>query len=205
LSKTGPSLSITVTVIVQVEVLPLASLAVNITVVVALPFTPELKTPLAFAPFPLRLLVMVTGLLQLSVAVANGIVTFALHNPGSVLTVIFAGQEVKTGNTLSTTVIVKVQVEVSPTWSVTLYVTVWVPIGKVAPGRCDFVQFDGPSVVQLSVAVGSVQLTTATQVPGSIFRIIFAGQLLIVGATLSPITIELVAVTTPQPPEAVMV
>ena len=59
------------------------------------------------------------------------------------------------------------------------------PTGKVAPGKCDFAQTKFPEVVQLSVAVGSVQVTTAVQRPAPLVRVIFAGHPLITGFCVS--------------------
>ena len=67
-----------------------------------------------------------------------------------------------------------------------------VPTGKVDPGVCDFVQSRLADEVQLSVAVGSTQLTTALQRSGSLVFVIFEGQPLITGTWLSvTVTVKL--------------
>jgi hypothetical protein len=67
-----------------------------------------------------------------------------------------------------------------------------VPTGKVDPGVCDFVQTRLADGVQLSVAVGSTQVTTALQSPGSLVLVIFDGQPLITGTWLSvTVTVKL--------------
>jgi hypothetical protein len=90
---TGASLSVTVTVIEQVEVFPQASEAVQLTVVVPTGYNPE-----AFA-VPFILLVNVTEL-QVSIADGCGTVTIAPQIPGSLFTVMFAAQ-VNTGAVIS--------------------------------------------------------------------------------------------------------
>ena len=67
------------------------------------------------------------------------------------------------GFSSSVTVIVKTQSEVLPTESVATYVTVVVPTANVSHGAWS------PEMVelQLSVVVGSVQVTTALQLPAS--------------------------------------
>ena len=55
-----------------------------------------------------------------------------------------------------------------------------VPDEKVAPGKCDLVQINAPDAVQLSVAVGSVQVAVPVQAP-PVFTIIFEGHPLIIG------------------------
>lgn len=67
-----------------------------------------------------------------------------------------------------------------------------VPTGKKVPGSFDFVQTKLPCGVQLSVAEGSVQLTMAPQLPGSVPVVISDGQPEITGAKGSvTVTIEL--------------
>ena len=117
---TGNWPSLTVTVNVQVDVLPEASVAVDVTVVV-----PRLKT----LPEAGVLTTVVPG--QLSVAVTvNG--TVAVQDPIGVDTVMFAGQVI-TGAWVSFTVTVNVQVAILPTASVALNTLVVVPIGNVLP------------------------------------------------------------------------
>jgi len=76
------------------------------------------------------------------------------------------------------TVTLNVQVLVFPDVSVKVYVTGVVPVRKVLPGTCDFVTAIDPvgeQVCELSVAVGSVQVTTAVH-PDPVIVVMFGGQ-----------------------------
>jgi hypothetical protein len=116
----GFSLSLTVTVKEQLAVLPEASVAVQLTVVV--PFGKlEPDGGVHTTPTP--------G--QLSVALAVKL-TFAAHCPGAVLVLIFAGQ-VTVGGVWSTTLTLNWQVSLFPAASVAMQVTRVVPAGKVEP------------------------------------------------------------------------
>src|SRR5438093_10836073 len=96
--------------------------------------------------------------------------------------------QVIVGGCVSLTVIVKLQVAVSPAASVAVQVTVLVPIGNgvplaglpltVAPG-------------QLSVGVGSVAVTTAAQSSGSARRVLLAGQVIVGGCVSVTVTLQL--------------
>ena len=59
------------------------------------------------------------------------------------------------------------------------------PTLKIAPGVCDLIQTRLPDGVQLSVAVGSVQLTAAVHDPAPAVRVMLAGQPLITGIWVS--------------------
>jgi hypothetical protein len=107
--NTGGWLSFTVTVKLQFDELPPASVAVNVTVVVPTGNAEPLGKP------PDNVII-VPG--QLSVAEGAIQFTIALHKPGSFVTVMFNGHEVKVGNWLSITVTVKEHVEVFPAASV---------------------------------------------------------------------------------------
>ena len=79
----------------------------------------------------------------------------------------FVGQPLITGASLSSTVTVNEHcVAALPAASLTLYVTVVVPTGNVAPGVCEPVGVRAPS--QLSFAVGGVHVTTALHTPASL-------------------------------------
>ncbi len=94
--------------------------------------------------------------------------------------------EMITGPVLSVTVTVNEHgAEIFPDASLAVYVTVVAPTGKEEPGECDRVQVMLPEGVQLSDAVGSVQLTMAEQIPGELFTAIFAGQAEITGGIAS--------------------
>ncbi|MDN4594488.1 hypothetical protein NWF35_11350, partial [Polycladomyces subterraneus] len=69
---------------------------------------------------------------QLSVTVGSGNVTKAPHSPGSLETVILAGQVI-VGGSVSCTVTVKAQLSVFPVPSDAVQVTVVVPTGKKEP------------------------------------------------------------------------
>jgi hypothetical protein len=139
----GFSVSLTVTVNEQVvaEVLPLASVALQVTVVV--PFgnvEPDAGLQLAVAPG------------QLSLAVAEKLTT-AEHWPESFPWVMLAGQLI-VGFSLSLTVTVNEQLPVLPCASVAEHVTVVVPFGNAEPDAGE--QLTAPTPGQLSVAVGVV-------------------------------------------------
>ena len=138
----GAWVSLTVTLKVQAFVLPLPSVAVQVTIVV----------PLAKAvPLPGE---QTTGALpQLSVAVGAVKVVTAVHWPASVLLVMLAGQAPMTGASWSLTVTLKVQALVLPLPSVAMQVTTVVPLTKAVPLAGE--QTTG-ALPQLSVALGAV-------------------------------------------------
>src|ERR1051325_4365858 len=116
----GSSVSLTVTVNVQVAVLVAASVVEQVTVVV----------PLAKVDPLAGVQVTLTAPSQASKAVGALKLTTALQWPASVPWLRLAGQAVKAGAWLSTTVTVKVQALVSPLASVAVQVTVVVPLLK---------------------------------------------------------------------------
>ncbi len=137
---------------------------------------------------------------QLSVAVGSVHDTAAVHWPVVVVRVMSAGQPVMTGFWVSFTVTVKLQVELPlPEASVATYVTVVVPTGNVEPGVCDFVQVMLPDAVQLSVAVGSVQVTAALHRLLSFAWVMLAGQSESTGASVSVmVTVKLQEAVFPE-------
>src|SRR6266481_5400968 len=145
---TGGCASFTVTVKLHVALLPLASVAVLVTVVV-----------------PTGKLLPLAGLLdivtpgQLSVAVTTK-VTLLAHVPCAALTTRLL-EQVITGGCASFTVTVKLHVALLPCASVAVLVTVVVPTGKLLPlaGLLDIV-----TPVQLSVAV-TTKVTLLAHVP----------------------------------------
>ena len=154
-------MSVTVTVKLQVAVLPAASVAVLVTVVV-----PTAKLlPLAGA-----LATVTPG--QLSVALTVK-VTLLLHTPGAAFTARFAGQLI-CGSSLSVTVTVKLQVEVLPCASVAVLVTEVVPTAKLLPLAGALATL---TPGQLSVAF-TVKVTLLLHAPGAAFTARFAGQLI---------------------------
>src|SRR6185369_5202424 len=109
----------TVTVKVQTLTLPLASVAVLVTVV-----TPTGKV------LPLAGLLTTLATLQLSVAVTTKVTLLRLHCPRSAVTTRFVGQRIA-GGCVSSTVTVKVQRPLLlPLASVAVLVTVVVPTGN---------------------------------------------------------------------------
>lgn len=105
-----------VTVNEQAVLLPAASVAMTVTVVVPFGNTD---------PDGIELATVTPG--QLSVAVGKAKLTAAAHCPGSVDCVMLAGHEFNTGNSLSTTVTVNVHVVLFPASSVAVTVTGVVP------------------------------------------------------------------------------
>nr|WP_234423345.1 hypothetical protein [Aquimarina spinulae] len=163
----GSILSVTVTVCVQVAVLPELSVTVQVTVV-----SPIGKTPGA------SLVVLATAQLSEVVGVPKATL-LAVHKPASTLTFTVAGQLI-VGSILSVTVTVCVQVAVFPELSVTVQVTVVSPSGKT-PGASLVVL----ATAQLSEVVGVPKATLlAVHNPASTLTFTVAGQL-IVGSILS--------------------
>jgi hypothetical protein len=76
----------------------------------------------------------------------------------------------------------KVQVDTFPDSSVAVYTTVVVPMGKVSPGSCDDTRVTNP---QLSVAIGAVQVATASHSSSATSSISATGQPEITGSTSS--------------------
>ena len=111
----------TVTVNVQVAVLPLASVTVFVTVVVPIG---------KVLPLTVLLTRFVTP--QLSVALTKKVTLLLLHWPASAVSTRLLEQLI-TGVSLSVTVTVKLQLAVLPLASVAVFVTVVVPTGKVLP------------------------------------------------------------------------
>ena len=120
-STTGAVSSTTVTVKVQLAVLPLSSVAVQVTVVVPMPrMLPEAGTATT-----------ATTLSQSSVAVGRSKVATAWQR--SFAAKVRLEGQVITGSVVSSTVTVKLQVLELPAASVAVAVTVVVPIAKVEP------------------------------------------------------------------------
>jgi len=144
--------SVTVTVKLQLDWLPLASVAVLVTVVV-----------------PTGKLLPLGGLLtkfvtpQLSVALAVKVTLLRLHRPASVVKTRLPGQVI-TGFCTSVTVTVKLQLVVLPLASVAVFVTVVVPTGNVLPLALLLVRFVTP---QLSVALTKNVTLLRLHWPGS--------------------------------------
>src|SRR5437867_5679886 len=117
---TGRSVSLTVTVKVQFELLPLASVAVHTTLVLPLAkLEPDAGTHSTEPPG------------QLSVN-EKAKLRFVEHWPGAVLTVIGPGQ-LGTGRSVSLTVTVNEQLELLPLASVAVHTTLVLPLAKLVP------------------------------------------------------------------------
>jgi hypothetical protein len=168
----GGSVSLTVTVKEQVLVLPLASMAVQFTVV----------TPLGkVEPLEGAQLTVAPG--QLSLAVA-AYVTTASQAPGAVFTTMGAGH-VAVGGSVSLTVMVKEQLAVLPLASAAVQFTVVLPLGKVEPlAGAQLMLAPG----QLSLAV-AVKVTTASQAPGVVLTVMGAGHVAVGGSVSLTVTV----------------
>jgi len=156
---TGGSVSITVTVKVQRLVLPLESVATQVTMV---------------APRAKR---VPDGGAQTNVAepqlseAAGENETIWSHRPGVLLVRMFAGQVI-TGGSRSCTITRKAHAAVFPLGSLAVQFTVFVPLGKVLPEGGTQVTGTLP---QLSVAV-TLNVATASHLPVAVFRVRSAGQ-----------------------------
>jgi hypothetical protein len=155
----------------QVAVLPAASVTTNVFVVVPTGNAEPLAKPAVCA-------MLEPGQLSL-----NGTlyVTTAVHKPASLFTVILLGH-VKVGFSLSFTVTVKLQVAVLPAASVTTNVFVVVPLGNAEPlakpAVCAMLE---PGQLSLN---GTLYVTTAVHKPASLFTVILLGHVK-VGFSLS--------------------
>src|SRR2546422_7670841 len=117
---TGRSVSLTVTVKVQLELLPDASVAVHTTLVAPLAkLEPDAGTHMIEPPR------------QLSVKLAVKL-TLLVHCPGAALTVMLPGQ-LGTGRWVSLTGAVNLQFELFPDASVAVHTTLVVPLAKLEP------------------------------------------------------------------------
>ena len=170
---TGNSVSVTVTSKEQEAVFPEASVTVNVCVVVPIGNIAPLARP--------AVCVVVTPV-QLSVPAGGVKVTTAPHCPASLFTAMFELQTIA-GNSVSVTVTSKEQETALPEASVTVNVSVVIPIGNKAP-------LANPAVcvvvapAQLSVPAGGVKLTMAPHCPASLTVAIFALHV-ITGISLS--------------------
>jgi DNA-binding transcriptional regulator of glucitol operon len=159
----GFSLSVTVIVNEQDAELLAASVAVKTTVFVPFGNAEPLAKPLVRA----------TVAPQLSVAVGVVNVATAVQSPASVFRLIGVGQ-VSAGFSLSVTVTVNEQDAELLEASVAVKTTVFVPFGKAEPLAKPLVRVT--VALQLSVAVGVVNVATAVQSPASVFILRGDGQ-----------------------------
>ena len=178
----------TVTVKTQALVLPLASVAVLVTVVVP---TGKAK--------PLR--GMLTRLIkeQLSDAETEN-TTLLVDPPGAAFAVTFSGHEI-CGGCASSTVTVKVHVLEFAPLSVATLVTVVVPKGKAKPLGGMLAKLAMP---QLSEAF-TVNCTLLEQTPGAAFTVRFAGQVMIGGSGSLTVTVKVQLLELPLASVAMLV
>ena len=179
---------VTVTVKTHVAMLPLASVALYVIVVVPTGKHEPIPKPEVGAE-----VTDTEGVVQLSVAV--GAVHEALAQVPVVVKLMFDGQLANVGGVASVaqgstttfvTVTVKTQVAILPLASVALYVIVVVPTGKHEPipkPEVGAEVTDTEGVPQLSVAVGAVHVAFA-QLP-VVVKLMFDGQLANVGGVAS--------------------
>ena len=186
--STGGWLSITATVKEQALVLPLASVAVQVTVVTPLAnVAPLLGTQLTEPP----------GQLSVNEAVK---LTTREHTPAAVFVVIFPGQTA-TGGSASLTVTENVQALVLPLESVVVHVTVVTPLLNVLP-LAGLQAPDPPEQLSMNVAV---KFTTRVQAPEAVLVTIFAGHI-VPGSWLSlTVTVNVQVFVLPLVSEAVQV
>src|SRR5439155_18044827 len=101
--------------------------------------------------------------------------------------VILAGQ-CATGASVSLTVTLKLHEAVLPLASVTVQVTVPLPLAKVEPlAGAQLTVWPG----QLSAPVGVMKLTTALHIPGSVDWVMSAGQTIVGGCASLTVTVKL--------------
>jgi hypothetical protein len=151
----------TVTVKLQLLLLPLLSRAVLVTVVV-----PNGKAK----PLAGLLVTFVTAQSSFALTVK---ITLLVHAPGAVFTVRFTGQ-VMVGANVSLTVTVKVHALLLPLASRAVLITVVVPSGKAKPLAGLLVTL---VTAQLSVAL-TVKVTLLAHAPDAVFTVKFAGQVI---------------------------
>ena len=188
--KDGACVSLTTTRNVQVLLKPAASVALHVTVVgplakVALLF----GLPVTWPVPPLTHWGCPEGRAQLSEAAGVGYETDAMHWPASAGRLMLPGQAI-VGVWLSVTVTVKEHDVLRPPASTARKDTeVEAPAGNTVP-------LAGPAVCvtvappQLSVGVGVVNDTVAPQVFGSVWREMFAGQVMAGNSLSTTVTVK---------------
>ncbi|MCG3150537.1 MAG: hypothetical protein PCFJNLEI_04023 [Verrucomicrobiae bacterium] len=124
---------------------------------------------------------------QLSPTVGAKVIGSETHWPGAVLVTMFAGQAI-VGASRSSTVTVKLQEFVLPAASVTVLVTMLVPLAKVEPlgGTLTTV---APG--QLSPTVGANVIGAETHWPGAVLVTMFAGQAIVGASRSTTVTVKL--------------
>jgi len=125
---------------------------------------------------------------QLSAATGAAKLTATLTSPAfTVLVMMFAGQAM-VGGCVSTTVIVKAQLDLLLAASETVHVTVVVPFTKVDPEGG--AQPGAPTPGQLSPTAGAPYVTTAEHCPSAAGAVIFAGQAMAGGCESFTVTVN---------------
>ena len=184
----GNSVSLTVTVKLQLLVLPCASVAVLVTVVV-----PAGK----LLPLAGTLTTLTPG--QLSAAVTTK-VTLLAHVPVAAFTTRLV-EQVITGSSRSLTVTVNVHCAVFPPMSTAVLVTVVIPTGKADPLGGTL---STPGAPQLSLAV-TVNVTLLAQAPDGAVTVRFAGQVIVGGWVSMTVTVKRHWLTLPLLSRAVLI
>src|SRR4029079_15143653 len=185
---TGGCVSLTVTVKLHVALLPPASVAVLVTVVV-----PTGK----LLPLAGTLTTLTPG--QLSAAVTTK-VTLLEHVPENVLTTRLVEQLI-TGGCVSLTVTVKLHVALLPPASVAVLVTVVVPTGKLLPLAGTLTTL---TPGQLSAAV-TTKVTLLEHVPENVLTTRLVEQLITGACTSFTVTVKLHVALLPPASVAVLV
>src|SRR6185436_4825468 len=169
----GGVVSWTLTVKVQVPVLPWASVEEQVTVVVPIAKVLALAGEQVTASVP--------STMSLAEAVKLATVPAAL-----VASIIILAGQVTVGGVVSSTLTVKVQVPVLPWTSVEEQVTVVIPIAKVLALAGEQVTASVPSTMSVAVAV-KLAIAPAALVASTI---IFAGQVTVGGVVSSTLTVK---------------
>jgi len=164
----GASLSVTVIVKLSLELFPVASVAVNSTVVV--PTGKKSPTAAVASRVATEQLSRATGEIQLA---------RAPHSPGALVMMTLDGMLARVGASSSSTVMLKLALTEFPARSEVENCTAVVPTGKESPGDAVAEKVE---ITQLSPTIGVPQVATAVQSPGCAVRVMFPGTFVIVGS-----------------------
>src|ERR1043165_6621910 len=185
----GSSVSLIVTVKVQALVLPLASVAVQVTVVVPLVNV----EPLAGAQIKVA-----PGQPSVTMGAANS--RTCSHPPGAVLVTTLAGPVIA-GGSVSLTVTLKMQFVVLPLASVAVHVTGVAPWANVEPLAGAHTKVTSG---QLSFTTGT-NPTTWLHVPAAVLVTMSVGQVMVGGSVSFTVTVKLQLTMLPAASVAVQV
>jgi hypothetical protein len=189
-SITGFCVLVTVTLKVQVLVLPLASVATFVTVVVP-----------TGNVLPLGRLLTRFVTLQLSVALTLNVTLVRLQRPGSAVSTKLVGHTM-TGFCVSVMVTVKVQVLWLPLASRAVFVTIVTPTGKVLPLGGVLTRL---VTLQLSVALTANVTLLRLQRPKSALNTKLAGHVIVGFCVSSTVTVKVQLLELPLASVAVLV